>query len=223
MRAQTAKKAGAIDCTARRASSLDNPFRDGVGKIKPVAMELSLRILDRGRAVVNERDRIPCDALGAAVPRRWRTRNRGARTDASRSRLRRCRQCGRWRPPGGLPVRALARRAGQGPERVDRRSRRVDPRRGRGESEAQIHVALFTQWVDTYAGDETELADFYRKRFRPEFLPAFQPRVATRPRTSPPRTRSPSARSLQLEFRRRRAPTSWALSGETVAVRRGRG
>ena len=39
--------------------------------------------------------------------------------------------------------------------------------------QAQIDVALFTQWVDAYARDETELADFYRKRFRPEFRPAF--------------------------------------------------
>ena len=39
--------------------------------------------------------------------------------------------------------------------------------------QAQIDVALFTQWVDAYARDETELAAFYRKRFRPEFRPAF--------------------------------------------------
>ncbi len=46
----------------------------------------------------------------------------------------------------------------------------------------QIDVALFTQWVDAYARDETELADFYRRRFRPEFRPAFEAWVATRPR-----------------------------------------
>jgi hypothetical protein len=48
--------------------------------------------------------------------------------------------------------------------------------------QAQIDVALFTQWVDAYARDETELADFYRRRFRHEFRPAFQGWVATRPR-----------------------------------------
>ncbi len=48
--------------------------------------------------------------------------------------------------------------------------------------QAQIDVALFTQWVDAYARDETELAAFYRKRFRPEFRPAFEAWVATRPR-----------------------------------------
>ena len=46
----------------------------------------------------------------------------------------------------------------------------------------QIDVALFTQWVDAYARDETELTDFYRRRFRPEFRPAFEAWVATRPR-----------------------------------------
>jgi hypothetical protein len=39
--------------------------------------------------------------------------------------------------------------------------------------QAQIDVALFTQWADAYARDETELADLYLKRFRPEFKPAF--------------------------------------------------
>jgi hypothetical protein len=50
--------------------------------------------------------------------------------------------------------------------------------------QAQVDVALFTQWVDAYALDENELADFYRRRFRAEFRPAFQAWVATRPRTN---------------------------------------
>ena len=50
--------------------------------------------------------------------------------------------------------------------------------------QAQIDVALFTQWVDAYARQETELADFYRRRFRPEFKPAFVAWVATKPRTN---------------------------------------
>ena len=53
--------------------------------------------------------------------------------------------------------------------------------------QGQIDVALFTQWVDAYARDETELAAFYRKRFRPEFKPAFDAWVATRPRKNPER------------------------------------
>jgi hypothetical protein len=59
--------------------------------------------------------------------------------------------------------------------------------------QAQIDVALFTQWVDAYARDETELADFYRKRFRPEFQPPFEAWVATRPRTNPDAPLSPFA------------------------------
>ena len=59
--------------------------------------------------------------------------------------------------------------------------------------QAQIDVALFTQWVDAYARDETELAGFYRKRFRPEFRPAFEAWVATRPRTNPSAPLSPFA------------------------------
>ena len=39
--------------------------------------------------------------------------------------------------------------------------------------QGQVDVALFTQWVDAYAREEDELAAFYRKRFRPEFVPAF--------------------------------------------------
>ena len=57
--------------------------------------------------------------------------------------------------------------------------------------QAQVDVALFTQWVDAYARDETELADFYRNRFRAEFQPAFQAWAATRPRTNPDAPLSP--------------------------------
>jgi hypothetical protein len=59
--------------------------------------------------------------------------------------------------------------------------------------QAQIDVALFTQWVDAYARDETELTGFYRKRFRTEFAPAFDAWVATRPLTNPDAPLSPFA------------------------------
>jgi hypothetical protein len=57
----------------------------------------------------------------------------------------------------------------------------------------QVDVALFTQWVDAYVREETELADFYRRRFRDEFRPAFQAWVATAPRTNPSAPLSPFA------------------------------
>ena len=61
--------------------------------------------------------------------------------------------------------------------------------------DGQVDVALFTQWVDAYARDETELAGFYRKRFRDEFQPAFRAWVATRPRSNPDAPLSPFAMS----------------------------
>ena len=59
--------------------------------------------------------------------------------------------------------------------------------------QAQVDLALFTQWVDAYARDETELTDFYRRRFRAEFRPAFEAWVATRPRTNRSAPLSPFA------------------------------
>jgi hypothetical protein len=60
---------------------------------------------------------------------------------------------------------------------------RIDAARAQGLSQAQtqIDVATFTQWVDAYALDRTELADFYFKRFRTEFRPAVEAWIATRP------------------------------------------
>jgi hypothetical protein len=46
-------------------NALDNPYGGAPGRIKPVAMERSLRILDRERAVVNSTASLPCDAQGA--------------------------------------------------------------------------------------------------------------------------------------------------------------
>ncbi len=59
--------------------------------------------------------------------------------------------------------------------------------------QAEIDVALFIQWVDAFARDDDELADFYRTRFRDEFVPAFDAWVATRPRQNPDAPRSPFA------------------------------
>ena len=59
--------------------------------------------------------------------------------------------------------------------------------------QGQIDVSLFTQWVDAYARNETALAAFYDKRFRPEFKPAFDAWVATRPLKNPKAPLSPFA------------------------------
>ena len=59
--------------------------------------------------------------------------------------------------------------------------------------QVQIDVAIFTQWVDAYATGETELADFYRQRFREEFEPAFEAWIATKPLRNPGAPLSPFA------------------------------
>src|SRR4051812_40949803 len=48
---------------------------------------------------------------------------------------------------------------------------RIESAKAAGLANAQtgIDVATFTQWVNAYSLHETELADFYFKRFRPEF------------------------------------------------------
>jgi hypothetical protein len=56
-----------IVLTLAAINALDNPFRAGLGQIKPVAMERTLKILDAGRAIVNDRGPVPCDARGARV------------------------------------------------------------------------------------------------------------------------------------------------------------
>ena len=64
---------------------------------------------------------------------------------------------------------------------------RIDAARAQGLAEAQteIDVATFTQWIDAYVRGETELADFYFKRFRKEFKPAVNAWVVTRPLRNP--------------------------------------
>jgi hypothetical protein len=45
-------------------SFLDNPFQSGVGGLRSVAMERTLRIVDEALAAVGSDLRIPCDAEG---------------------------------------------------------------------------------------------------------------------------------------------------------------
>jgi hypothetical protein len=49
------------------------------------------------------------------------------------------------------------------------------------DTQTEIDVATFSQWVDAYARHETQLADFYRRWFRSEFQPAVAAWIATRP------------------------------------------
>jgi len=56
-----------IVLTLAAINALNHPYAAGVGQIKPVAMQRSLRILDTARTVLNVRAPVPCDARGARV------------------------------------------------------------------------------------------------------------------------------------------------------------
>ncbi len=56
---------------------------------------------------------------------------------------------------------------------------------GLGNAFAEVDVITFTQWVDAFAQDNTELADFYEARFRPEFAVAFDAWLDTDPFDNP--------------------------------------
>ena len=47
--------------------TLDKPYARGVGSIRPVAMERSLRLLADARAEFSDTARLPCDVGGAAT------------------------------------------------------------------------------------------------------------------------------------------------------------
>jgi hypothetical protein len=72
---------------------------------------------------------------------------------------------------------------------------RIDAARAQGlsETQTQVDVATFTSWVDAFAREETELADFYFKRFRKEFKPAVDAWIATQPRRNPDAPLTPFA------------------------------
>jgi hypothetical protein len=61
------------------------------------------------------------------------------------------------------------------------------------QTQTQVDVATFMQWVDAFALEETELADFYFERFRAEFKPAVEAWIATRPRLNPDAPLTPFA------------------------------
>ena len=72
---------------------------------------------------------------------------------------------------------------------------RIEAARAQGlaEAQTQVDVATFTQWVDAYAREETELADFYFERFRAEFKPAVDAWIAARPLKNPDAPLTPFA------------------------------
>lgn len=57
----------------------------------------------------------------------------------------------------------------------------------------QVDIATFVQWTDAHLTGDDELAAFYRRRFRPEFEPAFNAWIATEPFTNPDAALTPFA------------------------------
>ena len=63
---------------------------------------------------------------------------------------------------------------------------RIDAARAQGlaQGQTQVDIAMFFQWVNATAAEDTKLATFYSDRFRSEFRPAFEAWQATDPLTS---------------------------------------
>jgi hypothetical protein len=57
----------------------------------------------------------------------------------------------------------------------------------------QIDIATVIQWIDARSQHDSELAAFYRARFRPELRPAFAAWLATRPFSDPKAPATPFA------------------------------
>jgi hypothetical protein len=64
---------------------------------------------------------------------------------------------------------------------------------GLANTQTEVDVASFTQWVNAYTLRQAALEDFYFKRFRPEFRPAVLAWVATKPLKNPAAPLTPFA------------------------------
>jgi hypothetical protein len=80
---------------------------------------------------------------------------------------------------------------------------------------AQVDIGMFTRWIDAYASDNEDLADFYRERFRAEFVPAFEAWIALKPASNPDAPPSPFA---MPEYTLSRAEDADRLEQEAEAM-----
>jgi hypothetical protein len=46
---------------------LNNPFHDGIGGLRPDAMERTLKVIDQELSATERRMQLPCDARGNAL------------------------------------------------------------------------------------------------------------------------------------------------------------
>ena len=73
---------------------------------------------------------------------------------------------------------------------------------GLANTQTIVDVSVFTDWVNAYAENKTELANFYFTRFRTEFKPAVNAWIANRPLKNPNAPPTPFAMpQYQLEAR----------------------
>jgi len=84
-----------------------------------------------------------------------------------------------------------------GGEQADKYSqasaRRLESTRAstRAGQQMQVDIGLFTNWINAYANNNQDLANFYEERFRPEFIPAFEAWLETKPAQNPDAPPSP--------------------------------
>jgi hypothetical protein len=81
---------------------------------------------------------------------------------------------------------------------------RIEAARAQGlaQGQTQVDIAMFFQWVNATASEDSELATFYADRFRPEFRPAFDAWQATNPLSEPQAPPTPFAMDeYQLQAR----------------------
>ena len=100
---------------------------------------------------------------------------------------------------------------------------RIDAARAQGlaQAQSQVDVATFIAWVDADRRGEADLADFYADRFRPEFRPAFDAWLATRPFTTADSPPTPFAMTeYQLTSRQEAERLDAAAETAAAEVRR---
>ena len=95
---------------------------------------------------------------------------------------------------------------------------RIEGARAQGlaEGQTQVDIAMFFQWVNATAADDTDLADFYRDRFRAEFRPAFEAWQATDPLTNADAPPTPFA--MQADYQLQAAADAEEFDAEAEAL-----
>ena len=78
---------------------------------------------------------------------------------------------------------------------------------------------MYFQWVNATATEDTELADFYRERFRPEFQSAFDAWLAADPLVNPDAPPTPFAIADEYQLQARTDAERFDDEAEVMAAR----